>query len=43
MRLSEQIKRDSESGDFGNALDGYAEKVVLLEDAILAMVEDGGG
>lgn len=41
MRLSEQLKQDHEGGDFGKALDGYAERAALLEDAVIAMAEDG--
>ena len=41
VRLSEQLKKDHESGDFGNTLNGYTEKAALLEDAILAMEGDG--
>jgi len=31
MRLSEQLKQDHESGDFGKALEGYAEIAAELE------------
>lgn len=31
MKLSEQLKQDHESGDFGNALEGYAERAEALE------------
>lgn len=41
MKLSEQLKIDHESGDFGRALDGYSERAEILEDAIIAMVNDG--
>lgn len=41
MKLSEQLKQDHDCGDFGNALKGYAERAALLEDAVLAMAEDG--
>ena len=41
MRLSEQLKQDNESGDFGMALAGYSERAAMLEDAIIAIVEDG--
>lgn len=41
MKLSEQLKQDHESGDFGTALAGYAERAALLEEAIVAMSEDG--
>ena len=34
MKLSEQLKRDDESGDFAKALDGYSERAALLENAI---------
>lgn len=34
MKLSEQLKLDHESGDFGNALDGYSEKAAHLENRI---------
>ena len=41
MKLSEQLKHDHESGDFGNALAGYAERAALLESAVVSMAEDG--
>lgn len=41
MKLSEQLEQDHESGDFGNALAGYAEHAAMLENAIVAMVQDG--
>ena len=34
MKLSEQLKQDSDSGDFGRALEGYSERVKILEDAL---------
>lgn len=34
MKLSDQLKQDNNCGDFGNALNGYAERVEVLEDAI---------
>ena len=34
MKLSEQLKLDHESGDFGKALDGYSEKAAQLENRI---------
>ena len=34
MKLSEQLKLDHKSGDFGNALDGYSEKAAQLENRI---------
>lgn len=37
MKLSEQLKQDHESGDFGTALAGYAERAALLEEAIIAI------
>ena len=33
MKLSEQLRRDNDSGDFGKALEGYAERAELLEKA----------
>lgn len=41
MKPSEQLKQDHECGDFGKALDGYSERAASLEEAIVAMVEDG--
>jgi hypothetical protein len=41
MKLSEQLKQDHECGDFGKALEGYADRAELLESAIVAMAEDG--
>jgi protein gp37 len=32
--LSEQLKQDHESGDFGRALDGYCERAKVLEDEV---------
>jgi hypothetical protein len=34
MKLSEQLKHDHESGDFGRALDGYSERAKDLEDKL---------
>lgn len=34
MKLSEQLRRDDESGDFGKALAGYAERAAEMEDAL---------
>ena len=31
MKLSEQLRRDHDSGDFGKALEGYAERAEQLE------------
>lgn len=31
MRLSEQLKQDNDCGDFGRALEGYAERAETLE------------
>ena len=31
MKLSEQLKQDNDCGDFGQALEGYAEKAEKLE------------
>jgi len=33
-RLSEQLARDDESGDFGEALNGYSDRAKILEDAL---------
>ena len=37
MKLSEQLKQDHECGDFGNAIEGYAERAEALEDKIYDM------
>jgi hypothetical protein len=39
MKLSEQLKQDHESGDFGRALDGYAERAEALEKAVAYYAE----
>jgi len=31
MKLSEQLKQDHECGDFGSALNGYADRAAALE------------
>lgn len=36
MKLSEQLKRDHDCGDFGKALTGYADRDALLEAVIVA-------
>lgn len=41
MRLSEQLKQDHESGDFGKALEGYAEKAAELEAIVEAVAHIG--
>lgn len=41
MRVSEQIQRMHDSGDVGLYLTGYAEKIKIMEDAIVSMVFDG--
>lgn len=41
MRLSEQLKQDHESGDFGKALDGYAERAAELERIVEAVANIG--
>ena len=41
MRLSEQLRQDHESGDFGKAFSGYAERAAMLEEAVIEMAEDG--
>jgi hypothetical protein len=34
MKLSEQLQRDNDSGDFGKALEGYSERAKELEEAL---------
>jgi len=34
MKLSDQLKHDNVSGDFGKALEGYAERAEALEYAL---------
>ena len=34
MKLSEQLKQDSDSGDFGRALEGYVERATELEELV---------
>lgn len=34
MKLSEQLKQDHDCGDFGQALEGYAERAKKLEDLV---------
>lgn len=34
IKLSEQLKQDSDSGDFGRALEGYAERAANLESEL---------
>ena len=34
MKLSEQLKQDHECGDFGSALEGYAERAEKLEQVV---------
>ena len=41
MKLSEQLRQYHDCGDFGKALAGYAERAALLEDAVIAMADDG--
>ena len=41
MLLSEKLKQDSDSGDFGKAFEGYSERVKILEDALFAISEYG--
>ena len=40
MKLSEQLKQDHESGDFGKALEGYSERAALMEDALIGKAGD---
>ncbi len=41
MRLSEQLKQDHDSGDFGKALEGYAERAAELEKIAEAVAHIG--
>ena len=41
MKLSEQLKNDNDCGDFGKALHEYTKRSTILEEAIIAMVDDG--
>lgn len=41
MLLSEQLKQDHESGDFGKGLEGYAERVEALEEIVKAVAHIG--
>lgn len=41
MKLSEQLKQDHESGDFGKALEGYAERAAALEEIVEAVAHIG--
>lgn len=41
MRLSEQLKKDHQSGDFGRALEGYAERAEELERIVEAVAHIG--
>jgi molybdate-binding protein len=41
MKLSEQLKQDHESGDFGKALEGYAERAEELEEIVQAVAHIG--
>jgi hypothetical protein len=34
MKLSEQLKQDNDSGDFGSKLKGYGERAEALENAL---------
>ena len=43
MKFSEQLQQDDDSGDFGNALNGYSERAKALEDSLIyidAYLED---
>lgn len=41
MRLSEQLKQAHDSGDFGKALEGYAERAAELEKIAEAVAHIG--
>ena len=40
MKLSEQLKQDNASGDYGRGLEGYHERAKALEDLLLMCVKD---
>lgn len=40
MKLSEQLRQDHESGDFGKALEGYSERAEALERRIAELESD---
>ncbi len=40
MKLSEDLKQCDASGDFGKALEGYAERAKQLEDLLLLCCKD---
>jgi len=40
MKLSEQLQQDHDCGDFGKALEGYAEQAKRLEDLLLLCCKD---
>jgi hypothetical protein len=40
MKLSDQLQQDHDCGDFGKALEGYAERAKKLEDLLLLCVKD---
>lgn len=39
MKLSEQLQQDHDSGDFGKALEGYAERALKLEQLLKEAAE----
>ncbi len=41
MKLSEQLKQDHDCGDFGKALEGYAERAEELEGVVEAVAHIG--
>lgn len=41
MKLSEKLAQDHESGDFGKALEGYAERAAELEEFVKAIAHIG--
>lgn len=38
MKLSDQLRHDNDSGDFGRALEGYAERAEQMESALEAII-----
>lgn len=41
MKLSEQLKKNHDCGDFGNALEGYSERAAKLEQIVEAVAHIG--
>ena len=41
IKLSEQLERDHESGDFGKALAGYSTRAAAMEEALVFYANEG--